>query len=111
MMTLRGAALLLRYLRRAVIEANGTITQLPAAVQQQIDAVSDSITCSQICERLCDCSYQLPLDPVHCVPCELNRQLWRVALHPSHHSSEQQRAHIDKIYQQLTAAGYIRGES
>lgn len=106
-MTLQGAALLLRYLKRAVIEANGRMAQFPASLMRQRDVVADALVCSRTLERLCDCSFQLPLDPVHCVPCELNRTLWRVALHPDHHSTEQQRAHLDTIYSQLTAAGYF----
>ena len=105
-MTLRGAVLALRYSLRALHEAR-SLAQLPASLQAQIRAANYSIMCATLCERLCGCSHQLPLDPVHCMPCMLSKQLWRVAMHPQHHTTEQQLEHIDQIHRQLAAAGYF----
>lgn len=105
-MTLRGAVLALRYSLRALHEAR-SLAQLPASLQAQIRVANYSIACAKLCDRLCSCSPQLPLDPVHCMPCMLSKQLWRVAMHPDHHTTQQQLDHIEETTRQLAAAGYF----
>lgn len=104
-MTLRGAVLTLRYAKRALFEA-GSVAQLSASLRAQIRVANYSIECAKLCDKLCLCSPQLPLDPVQCIACMLAKQLWRVASHPDHHTTQQQIEHIDEVYRQLAAVGY-----
>jgi hypothetical protein len=98
--------LAIRYARRAVSECNGSIMQLPDSLRAQMNVAEQTMFCSMRLSRCCNCTYSLPLDPVHCVPCELRLQLLRASVTPESHTTEQQLKLIDEIHVQLTASGY-----
>lgn len=106
---LRGAALLVRYIRRAVQESDGTARHLRGALRAQIAVAEATFLLMRRLERNCSCPRFVlsPLDFVACPPCEMQRRLVGVAWNPARHSTAQHQLCIEDIAEQLNVCGYV----
>lgn len=107
MITLRGALLTARYVRRAVHEASSA-RDLYNSLARQAEVARCTIIMLNTLARFCGCSESpIPLVYAHCPPCTLRLRLLRVMMMPEHYTTQQQHAVITAASDTLRAAGYL----
>lgn len=108
MISLRGALLVARYVKRALHEAERTPRGVYVAMQRQIEVVTLTLAMMKTLERCCCCAESaVPLVYWQCEPCKVLRMLWNVASHPSHHSTFDQHRVLEACTVTLRAGGFM----